>query len=50
MLQLTFSQNLLHETNNTFVTVDKVEELKGLPQNNIDAAAKMALPLTTFMP
>ncbi|MBQ3148812.1 MAG: M3 family metallopeptidase [Alistipes sp.] len=42
MLQLTFSQNLLHETNNTFVTVDKVEELKGLPQNNIDAAAKMA--------
>ncbi len=42
MLQLTFSQNLLHETNNTFVTVDKVKELKGLPQNNIDAAAKMA--------
>ncbi len=42
MLQLTFSQNLLHETNNTFVTVDKVEELKGLPQNNIDAAANMA--------
>ena len=42
MLQLTFTQNLLHETNNTFVTVDKVEELAGLPQNNIDAAAKMA--------
>ena len=42
MLQLTFSQNLLHETNNTFVTVDKVEELAGLPQANIDAAAKMA--------
>ena len=42
MLQLTFTQNLLHETNNTFVTVDKVEELKGLPQANIDAAAKMA--------
>ena len=42
MLQLTFSQNLLHETNNTFVTVDKVEELKGLPEANIAAAAKMA--------
>ena len=42
MLQLTFSQNLLHETNNTFVTVDSVEELAGLPEENIAAAAKMA--------
>ena len=42
MLQLTFSQNLLHETNNTFVTANSIEELKGLPQANIDAAAKMA--------
>ena len=42
MLQLQFSQNLTHETNKTFVTVDKVEELDGLPQSNIDAAAKMA--------
>ena len=42
MLQLTFSQNLLHETNNTFVVADSIEELKGLPQANIDAAAKMA--------
>ena len=42
MLQLTFSQNLLHETNNTFVTVDNIEELAGLPEANIAAAAKMA--------
>ena len=42
MLQLQFEQNLLHETNKTFVIVDKVEELEGLPQANIDAAAKMA--------
>ncbi len=42
MLQLDFSQNLLHETNNTFVTAESIEELKGLPQANIDAAAKMA--------
>ena len=42
MLQLTFSQNLLHETNNTFVTVEKREDLAGLPEENIAAAAKMA--------
>ena len=42
MLQLTFSQNLLYETNNTFVVANSLEELKGLPQANIDAAAKMA--------
>ena len=42
MLQLTFSQNLLHETNNSFVVAETLEELKGLPQANIDAAAKMA--------
>ena len=42
MLQLTFSQNLLHETNNSFVVAESLEELKGLPQANIDAAAKMA--------
>jgi len=42
MLQLQFSQNLLHETNNTFVTVDKLEDLDGLPQENIDRAAEMA--------
>ena len=42
MLQLEFSQNLLHETNNTFVVAESLEEMKGLPQANIDAAAKMA--------
>ncbi len=42
MLQLTFSQNLLYETNNSFVVVDKLEDMAGLPQANIDAAAKMA--------
>ena len=42
MAQLQFSQNLLHETNNTFVTVDKLEDLDGLSQENIDRAAEMA--------
>lgn len=42
MLQLNFSQNLLHETNNTFVIVESKEELAGLPEENIAAAAKMA--------
>lgn len=43
MLQLNFSQNLMHETNNTYVTVDRLEELDGLPEANIEAAAKMAV-------
>ncbi len=42
MLQLQFSQNLLHETNNTFVVVENIEELAGLPEANIAAAAEMA--------
>ena len=42
MLQLTFTQNLLHETNNTFVVAESIEELAGLPEANIAAAAKMA--------
>lgn len=41
-LQIEFSQNLLYETNNTYVTVDKLEDLAGLPQANIDRAAEMA--------
>ncbi len=41
-LQTKFSQNLLHETNNTYVTVDTKEELAGLPEANIQAAAEMA--------
>ncbi len=42
MLQLNFSQNLMHETNNTFVTVEKIEDLEGLSEANIAAAAQMA--------
>lgn len=41
-LELQFSQNLLHETNNTYVTVDTREDLAGLPEANIEAAAQMA--------
>ena len=41
-LTLQFSQNLLHDTNNTYVTVDNVKELAGLPQANIDQAAELA--------
>ena len=41
-LQVQFSQNLMHETNNTYVTVDSREELAGLPESNIEAAAQMA--------
>lgn len=41
-LQLKFKQNLLHDTNNTYVTVDNVKELEGLPQANIDRAAALA--------
>lgn len=41
-LQIQFSQNLLHETNNTYVVVSDINELQGLPQANIDRAAQMA--------
>ena len=41
-LQLQFSNNLLHETNNTFVTVESLSELDGLPQADIERAAQMA--------
>lgn len=41
-LELQFEQNLMFETNKTFVTVDKLEDLKGLPQDNIDRAAQLA--------
>ena len=41
-LQLQFSQNLLHDTNNTYVTVDNVKDLEGLSQDNIDRAAALA--------
>lgn len=42
MLQTQFSQNLMHETNETYVTVDNRDELVGLPEANIEAAAQMA--------
>ncbi len=42
MLQLNFSQNLMKETNNTYVTVDKLSDLEGLSEGDIEAAAKMA--------
>jgi len=41
-LQLQFSQNLLHDTNNTYVTVDSEKELPGLPKENIERAAALA--------
>lgn len=41
-LELKFSQNLLHETNNTYVFVENKEDLKGLSEADIQAAAQMA--------
>lgn len=41
-LQLQFSQNLMHETNETFVTVDDIKELDGLPQSDIERASALA--------
>lgn len=41
-LQLQFSQNLLHDTNNSYVIVDNVKELSGLPQANVEQAAALA--------
>lgn len=41
-LQIKFTQNLLHETNNTFVTANSLEELKGLSAGDIERAAAMA--------
>ena len=41
-LQLQFSQNLLHETNNTFVIADSISQLAGLSQSDIERASAMA--------
>ncbi len=41
-LTLQFSQNLLHDTNNSYVIVNTREELKGLPEANIQQAAALA--------
>ena len=41
-LQLRFGQNLQHDTNNTYVTVEDVRELDGLSQDDIHRAARLA--------
>ena len=41
-LQLQFTQNLLHDTNNTYVTVSDVKELEGLSEGDIQKAAALA--------
>lgn len=41
-LSLQFSQNLLHDTNNTYVIANTLDELKGLPEANIQQAAALA--------
>ena len=41
-LQLQFSQNLMHDTNNTYVIVDSRSELEGLSEDNIQKAAQLA--------
>lgn len=42
-LQIQFSQNLLHETSNTYVTVDNLSDLEGLPASDIERAEKMSV-------
>ena len=42
MQQLTFGQNMLKETNDFQLVVDKQEDLAGLPENQIAAAADVA--------
>ncbi len=42
VLTLKFDQNVLKETNNYKLVIDKKEDLEGLPQNVIDEAAKTA--------
>lgn len=41
-LSLQFSQNLLHDTNNTYVIANTLDELKGLPEANVQQAAALA--------
>lgn len=41
-LQLKFSQNLMHDTNNSYVIVDRLSELEGLPEANVQQAAQLA--------
>jgi peptidyl-dipeptidase Dcp len=42
MLSLKFNQNLLKETNSFKLVVERQEDLAGLPQRSIDAAAELA--------
>ncbi|MCW3805391.1 M3 family metallopeptidase [Plebeiibacterium marinum] len=42
VLTLKFGDNVLNETNNYLMVVDKKNDLQGLPQASIDAAAKLA--------
>ena len=42
LLQLTFGQNMLKETNAFQLVIDKKEDLSGLPQNMINVAAEEA--------
>lgn len=41
-LQLQFKQNLMHDTNNSYVTVNSLKELKGLPESYVERAAALA--------
>ena len=41
-LQLQFNQNLMHDTNNSYVTVSDAKELEGLPEADIQKAAALA--------
>ena len=41
-LALQFSQNLLHDTNNTYVYASSRSELAGLPEANVEQAAALA--------
>ena len=41
-LQLQFNQNLMHDTNNSYVTVSDAKELDGLPEADIQKAAALA--------
>jgi len=42
VLTLQFGDNVLKETNNYLMVVDKLNDLEGLPQTSIDAAAQLA--------
>lgn len=41
-LSLQFSQNLMHDTNNSYVIADAKAELEGLPEANVQQAAELA--------